>query len=351
MQSFLGKRITPQTPPEELAALGEAGRLMQSKAYRDAGGIFHAATVARVAELMRVGFPEPKDTMAVRASTPAANASQTAVAPSVQQQPAAVSTATPPMPMPKPPHGHIASASSADVDVLLHNPHLRREFEWVYGPADDYGLTQDQLDTLPPRTWNVTTMSKPGRGDVVGPRWFDEEDRQPSGAYALPTPANDKRLPMVGLTPSRNSILGTRLGSGYYPPGVYDPFGIVRTNDTGGPKPHAGLDIVAPVGTPVGAAASGRARLWPLVDKLGNTVTVEHPDGSVTVYSHLGAFSVKDGAIVGAGDQVGEVGTTGNAGKYHPHLHFEVIPADRARQGGRVVLPQGSARRLIQESG
>ena len=60
MHAFLGKPVGPETREEELKALGEAGRLMQKKAYLDAGDIFHGATVARVQELMRVGFPETK---------------------------------------------------------------------------------------------------------------------------------------------------------------------------------------------------------------------------------------------------------------------------------------------------
>ena len=60
MHAFLGKPVTPQTPARELEALGEAGRLMQSKAYLDSSDIFHETTVARVQELMSVGFPEGK---------------------------------------------------------------------------------------------------------------------------------------------------------------------------------------------------------------------------------------------------------------------------------------------------
>ncbi|MBB5376067.1 murein DD-endopeptidase MepM/ murein hydrolase activator NlpD [Deinococcus metalli] len=85
---------------------------------------------------------------------------------------------------------------------------------------------------------------------------------------------------------------------------------------------HYGVDIVAPVGTVVRAARSGRVlesrpdfeRGW------GWTVVMEHPDGWITRYAHLSANLVKAGELVVRGQPIGRVGNTGRS--TGPHLHF-----------------------------
>jgi len=98
-------------------------------------------------------------------------------------------------------------------------------------------------------------------------------------------------------------------------------------------RTHQGIDIFAPQGTPVRAVASGVARtaVRPLG---GNMVFLNLPDRTSFYYSHLDRFAVSDGAKVKAGDVLGYVGTTGNAVKAGPHLHFEMHP-----QGGAAADP------------
>lgn len=85
---------------------------------------------------------------------------------------------------------------------------------------------------------------------------------------------------------------------------------------------HYGVDIVAPTGTPVLAARSGRViesradfdRGW------GWTVVVQHPDGWITRYAHLSQNLVKAGEKVVRGQHIGRVGSTGHS--TGPHLHY-----------------------------
>jgi murein DD-endopeptidase MepM/ murein hydrolase activator NlpD len=86
---------------------------------------------------------------------------------------------------------------------------------------------------------------------------------------------------------------------------------------------HAGLDIVAPRGTFVAAAAPGRVT-WaaPLAGGWGNLVVVAHVDGVRTMYAHLSTIAVRVGQRVETGVRLGTVGATGDA--TGPHLHFEV---------------------------
>jgi len=86
---------------------------------------------------------------------------------------------------------------------------------------------------------------------------------------------------------------------------------------------HAGIDLVAPRGTPVGAAAGGRvvfagfaAGGW------GNLVIVAHADGVKTMYAHLATVTVHRTDLLAVGSRLGTVGATGHASG--PHLHFEV---------------------------
>jgi len=86
---------------------------------------------------------------------------------------------------------------------------------------------------------------------------------------------------------------------------------------------HAGIDLEAPTGTEVAAAAAGRVAFagerpggW------GKLVVVVHASGVRTLYAHLSAIDVGLGERVSAGSILGAVGATGNA--TGPHLHFEV---------------------------
>lgn len=87
---------------------------------------------------------------------------------------------------------------------------------------------------------------------------------------------------------------------------------------------HAGIDLAAPVGTPIYSVSSGVVRRAAHTGACGNNVWVEHWDGTVTRYCHLDYISVSVGQRVGAGEKVGGNGNTGRS--YGPHLHFEVRP-------------------------
>jgi murein DD-endopeptidase MepM/ murein hydrolase activator NlpD len=98
---------------------------------------------------------------------------------------------------------------------------------------------------------------------------------------------------------------------------VGDPFG------PRGNRFHAGLDILAPTGAPVAAAAAGRVTYaGRLAGGWGKLVVVAHADGVRTMYAHLSSIAVRLGQRVGIGDRLGAVGATGDA--TGPHLHFEV---------------------------
>jgi len=110
-----------------------------------------------------------------------------------------------------------------------------------------------------------------------------------------------------------------------------------------GGQRNDGVNFAAPAGTPVRAAAAGEVvYAGDQVPGFGNLVLVKHDGGWVTAYAHMGRVDVKMRDMVGQGQQIGQVGSTG--GVVQPQLHFEVryapTPQDKARPvDPTLVLP------------
>lgn len=135
------------------------------------------------------------------------------------------------------------------------------------------------------------------------------------------------------------------------PSGVAIPVAGVKSKDLldtftqarSGGRVHDAIDIMAPHGTPVFAAAPGT------VEKLffskgggGITAYVRSPDGKWTYYyAHLQDYApgLHEGQIVSRGDPIGRVGSTGNANPAGPHLHFAIHrmePGEKWYQGAAI---------------
>jgi murein DD-endopeptidase MepM/ murein hydrolase activator NlpD len=104
-----------------------------------------------------------------------------------------------------------------------------------------------------------------------------------------------------------------------------DPFG-------GDSRFHAGIDIAAPVGTPVRPVAAGRVIFSGSYQGFGRIVAIQHGKHMSSLYAHFDDLRVAVGQLVHRGTVLGVVGSSGKS--TGPHLHFEV------RVGGIPIDPQ-----------
>lgn len=103
-------------------------------------------------------------------------------------------------------------------------------------------------------------------------------------------------------------------------------------------QPHVGLDIAAPMGTPVHATADGTVYATANNPTYGLTVDIRHGDSDfVTRYAHLSRISVVAGKVVRRGDEIGRVGSTGLS--TGPHTHYEVFYWGWRRDPIRFMAP------------
>ena len=116
---------------------------------------------------------------------------------------------------------------------------------------------------------------------------------------------------------------------------ITSPFGsrihpVFKTKST-----HSGIDIASPAGTPVFAAGPGEVLYAGWQRGFGQVIIIDHGRDISTVYAHLDAMYVKDGAAVKSGTRIGAVGKTGTTTGYH--LHFEVRVKAEARDPFRYL--------------
>lgn len=134
--------------------------------------------------------------------------------------------------------------------------------------------------------------------------------------------ADTRAFPPIVRVPPGGYVLPV---AGIRPDQLTDTFTQARD---GGARVHDAIDIMAPRGTPVLAAASGTVEKLFTSKPGGLTIYVRSPDRRViTYYAHLDSYAegLRDGQQVRAGQQIGTVGSTGNVEARAPHLHFAIL--------------------------
>lgn len=103
-----------------------------------------------------------------------------------------------------------------------------------------------------------------------------------------------------------------------------------------GGRMHNGIDIGAPIGKKIAAAAGGDVTFAGWKGGYGKTVEIDHGDGTVTRYAHLAMMKVSEDDRVSRGDKIGEIGMTGST--TGPHLHFEVHDSGNERDPRTLLM-------------
>ncbi|WP_239331694.1 M23 family metallopeptidase [Frankia sp. CiP3] len=137
-------------------------------------------------------------------------------------------------------------------------------------------------------------------------------------------PQDDPPAPGAAPRSPQPPAAADTVESGWVPPVI----GTISRgfNPTTGSERHLGLDIAAPLGTPIMAAAAGYVLYAGPASGFGNEIVLQHGDGVETVYGHMRVFMIRGGTVA-AGQQIALVGNEGHS--TGPHLHFEVHVGDR----------------------
>jgi len=202
--------------------------------------------------------------------------------------------------------------------------HVVRRGETVYRIARTYGMDAgDLMETngiVDPTAIEVgAELFVPGASRVL--------EVPPAGASpeAAPPPAPSPGVPpppAPDRAPARAG--GDAVALSWPVQGVlYGRFGTRQG------ERHDGIDIAAPEGTTVTAAADGTVLFAGEQSGYGAIVILRHPGGLVTLYAHASEVLVRDGQAVRRGQPIARVGQTGKT--TGPHLHFEVREGTRPR--------------------
>jgi lipoprotein NlpD len=242
-----------------------------------------------------------------------------------------------PPPIPLEPAAHHEELALAGV------VHVVRRGETVWRIARAYGIDPgDLMETngiADPRGVEVgAELFVPGATHVVdvppapGVEAPASEATAARGGTSTPAPTSTpSRTPSPSPTPTPSPdsapVLPTSRGG---PPLAWPLKGVLygRFGVRAG-KRHDGIDIAAPEGTPVLAAAAGTVIYAGEQPGYGAIVILRHEGGLVTLYAHNARLLVEEGARVKRGEPVARVGQTGRT--TGPHLHFEVRDGTRPR--------------------
>lgn len=185
---------------------------------------------------------------------------------------------------------------------------------------------RNQLDTLASERQNLVVLAAEQKRHVAA-QVAEMEDLSAAEEAQLESLIREREAELAAQRRAAGIASGaTEGGTGAFSwpvtGTITSPFGW-RSNPFGGsPEFHQGLDIAAPTGTTVTAAAGGTVIMAQWYGGYGNYILIDHGGGYSTGYGHLSAIYVSQGQSVSRGQAIGAVGSTGQS--TGPHLHFEV---------------------------
>ena len=213
-------------------------------------------------------------------------------------------------------HGTRGFVTALDVHLTADHGGLPAGSEILVG----YAEAAATASAPPPPPAAPPPVVTRGEAESAAPRAPPVRPKKPAKPRRTVPPI--VRNPLPSLVPKLTN-------RGYVFP-VHGPASFVDTFGAGRAVVgwHHGQDIFAPLGAPVLAVADGTVFTVGWNDLGGNRVWLRDKSGNEFYYAHMSAFSplAVEGARVLAGDVLGFVGNSGDAGATPPHLHFEIHP-------------------------
>ncbi len=195
-----------------------------------------------------------------------------------------------------------------------------------YGRQPQDAAKSDDADAaIMPTSCSNGRISFAQDGQLVGPPKYASRQRVGSAEIvtfvATPPPRTSAE---PGDSPTGLPVAG-RLSSS---------FGYRLHPILGGMRWHGGIDIAAPLGTPIQATSDGRVERASWDGGYGLMVELDDGGGTETLYGHMSRVAVEKGQVVKKGEVLGYVGSTGLS--TGPHVHYEI------RRNGRSIDPAGT---------
>ncbi len=258
----------------------------------------------------------------------------------------------------------ISSRETETIDIQIssaqqsHTDKLKADIVTL---QQDYGQRESDISLDQPRS---RSSNKTVVGEALNSEWASDRQGITSPQQAIEERLNSRKPELISAAPSNpasyNDAFEIPVGTAVGPelPGISNPDDFlpdapmkftghiwpskgVLTSGFGRRwgRMHKGIDIAAPVGTPIVASAPGEVITagWNS-GGYGNLVKVRHPDGSITLYAHNSRILVRRGQKVEQGQQIAEMGSTGFS--TGPHLHYEIHPSGRGAQNPMAFLPK-----------
>ena len=233
---------------------------------------------------------------------------------------------------------YISTISSYDREQLVAYQQIRKKVqEQQAALEEEYAKLEDLQNDLIAKQTNVESLKASKESEISSISGELEQTNQKLAelqAAAEEAARKQKEKEAAAAAAKKNNNSGSAggavvSGNGMFThpcPGysrISSTFGYRNAPLAGASTNHKGVDFAASTGTPIYAAAAGTVTSAGYSGKAGNLIIINHGNGLLTYYMHCNTIFVSAGQKVSKGQNIGQVGTTGNS--TGPHLHFQVM--------------------------